>query len=370
MNLELSIAKKAKEISTESYGMSVGELLSLYRDGELNIHPEFQRFFRWSDAQKSRLIESFLLGIPVPPIFVSQDEKGKWDVIDGLQRLSTIFQLTGDLLDENSDPVEPLVLTGTKYLPQLQNKCWKPKEGLTAEELPESVKLTLKRARMDVKIVLNKSDASSKYELFDRLNSGGSSATDQEVRNCMLVMISKKFFSWFSELAKDSNFQTTYPLTERQLLEKFDMELVARFLCLRMLPENDLGGILDLGPFLTERITFLAQDPNFDFEKEKKAFGEAFKLIAEALGEDSFRKFNTAKSRPTGPPLVSVFEILALGIGHNILTAGFNVTAKQIEDARQNIWVDPKFTSGTGSGIRATSRLSVTIPLGREIFKP
>jgi hypothetical protein len=117
MNLEQAIAKKAKEISTESYGMSVGELLSLYRDNELNLHPEFQRFFRWSDQQKSRLIESFLLGIPVPPVFVSQDEKGKWDVIDGLQRLSTIFQLTGDLLDEEGKPVKPLILTGTKYLP-------------------------------------------------------------------------------------------------------------------------------------------------------------------------------------------------------------------------------------------------------------
>jgi hypothetical protein len=237
-------------------------------------------------------------------------------VIDGLQRLSTIFQLTSDLLDEDGKPVKPLILTGTKYLPQLQNKCWKPKEDLGSEELPESVKLILKRARIDVKIVLNKSDASSKYELFDRLNSGGSSATDQEVRNCMLVMISKKFFAWFSDLADDQNFQTTYPLTERQLLEKFDMELVARFLCLRSLPEDALGGILDLGPFLTERITSLAQDGKLDFEKEGQAFRGTFKFIAEALGEDSFRKFNTAKSRPTGPPLVSVFEILALGIGH------------------------------------------------------
>ncbi|MEI2723531.1 MAG: hypothetical protein V9H26_08320 [Verrucomicrobiota bacterium] len=133
-------------------------------------------------------------------------------MIDGLQRLSTIFQLTGDLLDENGDPVKPLILTGTKYLPQLQNKGRKPKGDPAAEELPESVKLTLKRARMDVKIVLNKSDASSKYELFDRLNSGGSSATDQEVRNCMLVMISKKFFSWFSELANRSELPNHLPL--------------------------------------------------------------------------------------------------------------------------------------------------------------
>lgn len=368
MELEQAIAKKAKEISTDSYGMSVGELLSLYRDNELNLHPEFQRFFRWSDQQKSRLIESFLLGIPVPPIFVSQDDKGKWDVIDGLQRLSTVFQLTGDLLNEENKPVEPLVLTATKYLPQLQNKCWKQKEGMSAEELPEAVKLILKRARLDVKIVLNKSDSSSKYELFDRLNSGGSAATDQEVRNCMLVMISKKFFGWFAELAQDENFKTSYPLTDRQLLEKFDMELVARFLCLRTLPEASIKDILDLGPFLTERITALAQDEQFNFEQEGTAFRQTFKLIAEALGEDSFRKYSAAKGRAIGPPLVSIFEIIALGIGYHALTPDFEVSSAKIAEAHKSVWVNPTFTSGSGSGIRATSRLPVTIPLGRKIF--
>ena len=252
--------------------MSLGELLSLYRDNELNLHPEFQRFFRWSDQQKSRLIESLLLGIPIPPIFVSQDEKGKWDVIDGLQRLSTIFQLTGELLDENGKPVEPLLLKSTKYLPQLQDKCWKVKEGQPGEELSETTKLILKRARVDVKIVLNKSDASSKYELFDRLNTGGSSATDQEVRNCMLVMISKDFFNWFANLAKDENFQSTYPLTDRQLLEKFDMELVVRFLCLRQKTEESLKEITDLGPFLTERIIAIALDEKYDKKAEELAF--------------------------------------------------------------------------------------------------
>jgi uncharacterized protein with ParB-like and HNH nuclease domain len=120
MALDEHISERSKEISTNSYAMSVGELLSLYRDKELNIHPEFQRFFRWSDEQKSRLIESLLLGIPIPPIFVSQDEKGKWDVIDGLQRLSTIFQLTGDLKDERDQPVPAPVLQETKYLSELK----------------------------------------------------------------------------------------------------------------------------------------------------------------------------------------------------------------------------------------------------------
>src|SRR5437870_10728564 len=88
MGLKDEIAQRRAAIHTDGYPMSIGELINLYRDGELDIHPEFQRFFRWSNEQKSRLIESLLLGIPIPSIFVSQRENGVWDVIDGLQRLS------------------------------------------------------------------------------------------------------------------------------------------------------------------------------------------------------------------------------------------------------------------------------------------
>lgn len=66
MSLQEEIDQLAKEIHTDAYAMSIGEAMNLYAEGELDIHPEFQRFFRWSPKQKSRLIESILLGIPVP----------------------------------------------------------------------------------------------------------------------------------------------------------------------------------------------------------------------------------------------------------------------------------------------------------------
>lgn len=90
MSLQDEISLRASQIYRESYQMSIGELINLYKDGELDIHPEFQRVFRWSDYQKTKLIESIMLNIPIPPIFVSQNEEGVWDVIDGVQRLSLI----------------------------------------------------------------------------------------------------------------------------------------------------------------------------------------------------------------------------------------------------------------------------------------
>ncbi len=75
MSLQEEITTKTKEFRTESYSMSIGEIANLYKDGELIIDPEFQRYFRWSLQQKSKFIESLLLGIPTPPIFVYQRER-------------------------------------------------------------------------------------------------------------------------------------------------------------------------------------------------------------------------------------------------------------------------------------------------------
>ena len=100
MCLQDEIDKHRKDIHTDGYPMSIGELVNLYRDKELDLHPEFQRFYRWSPQQKSRWIESILLGIPLPSFFVVQRDDGVWDVIDGLQRLSTILELMGELRTE------------------------------------------------------------------------------------------------------------------------------------------------------------------------------------------------------------------------------------------------------------------------------
>src|SRR3954465_2499365 len=89
--LEDQVSEARQTISSDGYPMSIGELTNLYRDKELIIRPEFQRFFRWTPLQKSRLIESLLLGIPLPSIFVAQQAPGKWELADGLQRVSTIL---------------------------------------------------------------------------------------------------------------------------------------------------------------------------------------------------------------------------------------------------------------------------------------
>jgi len=97
MSLEKELEKARQEIVSDGYDMSVGEIMNLYKDKEIVINPAFQRFFRWEPYQKTRFIESLLLGIPIPPIFVFQNPGGEWELIDVLQRLSTIFEFVGIL---------------------------------------------------------------------------------------------------------------------------------------------------------------------------------------------------------------------------------------------------------------------------------
>lgn len=256
MGLSDEIADRRRAIHTDGYSMSIGELSNLYRDEELDIHPEFQRFFRWSDEQKSRLVESLLLGIPVPSIFVQQRQDGVWDVIDGLQRLSTIFQLQGILKNEQGQIITPLILRGTKYLPSLEQMQWSDDDSDKA--LDREQQLLIKRSKLDVKIVLRESDEASKYELFQRLNTGGSPLSDQELRNCILIMVNRDFYHWLISLAQDSNFRSCIALTDRALEEQYDIELIARFLVFRNITQKKLRDIGDIGEFLTDEIVTLA----------------------------------------------------------------------------------------------------------------
>jgi hypothetical protein len=348
--------------------MSVGELVSLYKENELDIHPEFQRFFRWSESQKSRFIESLLLGIPIPSIFVSQTKDGKWDVVDGLQRISTILQLMGILKDNDDKLVKRLKLEKTKYLPSLDKCVWDNPNG-DEIELPELAKLKIKRSRLDIKIVLNTSDVKSKYELFQRLNTGGTIATHQEVRNCILLMVNKGFYDWVDVLRNNIDFKKCIPLSERQFDEQYDMELVIRFIVLRTIDPSEIRKSNELGVLLTDKIVELAENTNFNNREITESFEKTFKILANTLEEDCFRKYSNVKSNFSGPFSISMFEIIALGIGYNCLSENYSINKDEIIDIIKKLWNDPSFVSNTGSGIRFSTRLPITLNLGRDSFR-
>jgi hypothetical protein len=365
MSLQQEVDKARAEIRTDEYSVSIGEWMSLYEKNELDVHPEFQRFFRWTESQKSRLIESILLGIPIPQIFVAQRPDGVWDVVDGVQRLSTIYQFAGLLKDEDGNPVAPLTLSETDYLPSLAGKRWDDTEHPDLSLTPAQ-RLLIKRAKIGVSIILKESDDQAKYELFQRLNTGGSQLSDQEVRNSIIVMLNRDYYRWLKDLSEDSNFRECVALGDRATDEQYDMELVLRFIAFRTMPETELARIGDLGDFLTTRARTLAQDRAFDRRGEEEAFRQAFALLAGQLDGDSFRRYEAKRDRFLGGFSVSAYEAIGLGVGYNYRRLLDDPAV--IVDRAKGIWGDVRFLENSGSGIRASSRVRKIIPYGRKLF--
>ncbi|PTR16458.1 uncharacterized protein DUF262 [Nitrosospira sp. Nsp2] len=151
MDLLEELKARVKEFRTDGYPMSIGEIVNLYENDEMVINPNFQRFFRWTQGQKSRLVESFLLGIPTPAIFVYQRSDGVWELVDGLQRISTILEFVGKLKGTQGAVLPPLKLIGTKLLPSLDGIAWEESSQNT-KPLPKSLQLDFKRSKSRLKL--------------------------------------------------------------------------------------------------------------------------------------------------------------------------------------------------------------------------
>lgn len=365
MGLQQEIDSKSKEIHSDSYAMSIGEISTLYKDNELDIHPDFQRIFRWSYTQKTKLIESILLGIPIPSIFVAQREDGVWDIIDGLQRLSTIFEFMGILKDENGNLLPPLKLEKTAYIPSLEGLYWETNGDDDCNHMDLTQRLIIKRSKLDIQIVKRESDKEAKYELFQRLNTGGSKLSEQEVRNCLLVMINKEKYTWLKRLSQNTDFRNCISITERGLNESFDNELVLRYMIYRNTPAKEISRSSDLSNLITNKMIEFIEDSTFDFKKEEDTFVKTFKLLNEMLGEDVFRKYVEKESKFKGPFSISAYEAIIPGLSKHIDKYSQNSAVVEII---KNIWSNADFVQHSGAGLRAADRVQYLFPLSEKIF--
>lgn len=367
MSLEAEIKKARKEIVSDGYDMSLGEVINLYKDGELKINPEFQRLFRWDITRKTRFIESILLGIPIPPIFVYQDELGVWQLIDGLQRLSTVFEFCGILRKHDGTQLEPSTLEGTKLLPSLANRRWQVwAEGDQA--IDRTMQLQIKRARIRVEILQKESDENAKYELFQRLNTGGAKLSEQEVRNCVAVMVNLDFYKFLVKISDFEPFKKVTNLTQVALEKQAGLELALRFLSFRSHPYKK-G--LDVHEYLDDALINLASSTTLNLDQEESVFNKTFSLLNEALGENSFKKWNGNDF--SGMFLMSVYEVVAYGLSVNLDEYDKIPRPQQIDIVIQKskeLWSTQDFINNSGAGVRGTTRLANLLPLANGYMKP
>lgn len=374
--LQDEIDKRAREIHTDRYSMSLSEVVAMYGSNDLETHPEFQRIFRWSIEQQSRLIESIFLGIPVPPIFVAQRSDGVWDVVDGVQRLSTIFRFMGVLKDDAGKPDLPFTLTKGEYLEHLDGVIWD--EDVLDGDMPPGARVlsdvqrrVFKRARLDFQIVQKESDETAKFDLFQRLNSG-TRLSEQEARNCLAVMLDNTFAKWIEGLTRSSDYDEVMAISERKEQEAYGMEGVLRYLACARTPAETLGKMGDFGEFLTNRMRDFITDPDFDRTGEEERFSFIFSLIRDTLGDSAFKRYDPSKERFAGKFSISAFEAITSGLARNLSHWHALLPAERgpkLEAQVKAMWSDDQFNRRSGSGWPANRRIPHMIEVGTRFFK-
>ncbi|MBK5945628.1 hypothetical protein CCR83_03975 [Rhodobacter veldkampii DSM 11550] len=269
------------------------------RKEAINLHPEYQRRLRWTTAQKSRLIESLLLNIPIPPVFFYESDAARYEVMDGQQRLNTIREFFSG----------SFALVGLKVL--------SPLNGIRYPKAPPRVKRTLDRASISAIVLLMESESEISGQgtlaltdirrlVFDRLNTGGMKLNAQELRNAQnpgpfndaIVELSR--YSLFTEVFgipayTEKDPEDYYINPERQKNNLYstmkDCELVLRYFALRD-PDNIRGSMKSM----LDRAMEVRLTPE-KADLAKKEFREQFKFLYDLFGKNPFAVPSRADGR-------------------------------------------------------------------------
>ena len=230
-----------KRIRITTKNFSLREVVEQIKQGEIDLAPNFQREFVWKKHQKTRLIESLLLGIPLPAFYFNQDPDGTYQVVDGVQRLTTISRfMDGQHILEAED---------LEYLRQL--------EGFDYSKLDPATGRRFRATQIVVHVIEPQTPEDVKYDIFSRVNTLGSPLSSQEIRHAMSKTRSRDFLAKLVEMA--SFKQATYEFFWKKLSDgtrvhdgrrMTDRELALRFCAFRSFQEEEYRRHTSLDAFL------------------------------------------------------------------------------------------------------------------------
>ena len=355
--------ERSSQIRFEVIDFSAGELIRLHENNEINIQPAFQRMFRWTPVQQSRLVESMLLGLPVPQIVLFQRQDGVLELIDGLQRVSTLIRfITGKRPGPPSEEDDAAAkLTGCDILVSLNGRDFPSLEGV--------LQLELKRKTLRAIVIRRTNDPNLRYEMFKRLNSGGSPAEAHEIRNASLRIVGEageRFLAFLQQCANHDGFQEATEILSDQAKQRLGREeLVLRFFALKLSIATYKGSISDWLDDFSEAV--VKETIVFDYSAEERAFNRVFKVLAEKFGAEAFVKHkNNRALGGLAPayydavtigllPLIDRLETTSAEMARRILN---EAVGHENEDFRENV----------GPGANAVPRLHRRIAEVRRVF--
>ncbi|WP_333854345.1 DUF262 domain-containing protein [Leclercia sp.] len=253
-----------------------------------NIRPEYQRRLRWDNKKKSQLIESFIMNIPIPPIFLYEKSLGSFEVMDGQQRLNAIASFY-----EGEYPLQGL-------------KIWQALNGKTYSQLPPLIRRGLDRAKISAITLMSDNSTSAedsidlRAQVFDRLNTGGERLNAQELRNALYA---GPFNELLIELSRTPMFCKAWDIpvyidnlradgTVSELLEKnvyykrmSDVEIVLRFFAFRHI-DNISGSVRGM---LDNTLRNNRHCSDHELNEMRDSFMKSIELCKHVFGKDAFR---------------------------------------------------------------------------------
>lgn len=273
-DIVIEIPKDTRKITTQAYDKSVSDIIRMISEEDIRLDPEYQRHYIWDNKKASLLIESFILNVPIPVVYVSQEEDDTWTVIDGLQRLTSLFRFFNG----------EFKLRGLEILTELNN--------LDHTTLPIKSMRILKNGLLRIIMISNDSHPEIKYDIFMRLNTGSIKLNDQELRNCLFRgSLNEKLKDIVSKDIILSLFRLDSPHARMA-----DRELILRLIALLENFDSDKNTILNYkGKMKTFINTYMSTNRNMEenrLEQLEVSTVKIFETIKQIYTERAFCRLN------------------------------------------------------------------------------
>ena len=273
------IPQEERKILTQAYDKSVADMVRMIGEGDIRLDPDYQRNYVWDNKKASLLIESIILSVPIPVIYVSQEKDDTWTVIDGLQRLYTLKRFFNG----------EFKLTGLEILKEL-NKC-------DIKTLNHKALRILKNGLLRVIMITNDSNEEIKYDIFMRLNRGSVHLTEQELRNCLYRGTLNDLLK---TIAENNTWQALLGLkTPHKRMA--DRELELRFFAIRNSWDETVGEVSNykgrMKSFLND---FMNKNKNIAETTKNEwlvLFTQTVEKVYTIFGENAFKRINSDSSR-------------------------------------------------------------------------
>lgn len=337
---------RERTVKAQSIEYDLNTLINRIDNGSIRIDPDYQRRHRWDDSTSSRLIESLLLNIPIPTIYLSQDidldeesdGQATYTVIDGQQRLTAMKNFFHN----------DLKLTGLDALSDLN--------GCIYSDLPRFLVRRLEDRTIGCLRIDSTVDSKVKYDIFERLNSGSVELSPQELRN---ATYRGKFNEMIIELAENETFRALTNMSESRIKKMEDVELVLRFFALTDGRYREYKPLMRT--YLDNSMSEFAKVDMNELEGMRSRFLERMEYIAEAFGPDPFAKWKFKESGQASKFNTAVFDAVVVSLD-NILSAKASI-CENPSGILRNMFNNEEFAdfvaSNTNDGTKLRGRIEL-----------